>query len=251
MKQYIFITGLGRSGTSFLTRLLSGHPNVYAGHEYIGNREFWLLSWYLGKVYNTEYLKRVKTQIDQKFSETTFIDVNGRLQNCVPELMEIFQPKAVLHLVRDPRKVVRSLYIRRNDNNVHLIPKDKNEISRWLDEDKFYQVCWNWARTTEHLLNQGIPVLNFEKLIGDYDYCKANLLDVAGIQMDQQTWKARSIEKVNKTQPKWYRYLYSRLKGKPFVEDTLPEFSEWAPSQKIVFFEVCGPIMERVGYPVK
>jgi hypothetical protein len=249
MKKYIFITGLGRSGTSFLTRLLSGHPNVYAGHEYIGNREFWLLSWYLGSAYSKEYLQRAKVSIELNFNESTFIDVNGRLQNCVPELKHIFQTESVLHLVRDPRKVVRSLYMRRNDSNVHLVPKNQTELSRWMDEDKFYQVCWNWARTTEQLLDLGIPLLNFEKLIGDYKYCKVNLMDVAGIQIDEETWKARSAEKVNKTLPKWYRYLYSRAKGKTFVQDVLPDFEAWTPHQKNVFFDVCGPAMERAGYP--
>ncbi|HEX5003126.1 MAG TPA: sulfotransferase domain-containing protein [Bacteroidia bacterium] len=248
MKKYIFITGHGRSGTSFLTDLLSGHEDIYAGHEYIGNREFWLLSWYLGGDYNQEYLKRVMHHIESTITEKTFIDVNGRLQNCVPDLYTVFEPATVLHLVRDPRKVVRSLYIRRNDANVHLIPKARNEIGNWLDNDKFYQVCWNWARTTKQLYDLGIPLIHFEKIITDFDYCKQSVLDVAGIQMNKEQWLKISSQKVNRTMPRWYRYIYARLRGKTFVEDQLPEFKNWTNQQKSVFFEVCGPVMELVGY---
>jgi hypothetical protein len=248
MKKYIFITGLGRSGTSFLTSLLSGHQGIYSGHEYIGNREFWLLSWYLGAGYSEEYLKRTKAGIEKKFDHHTFIDVNGRLQNCVPQLKAVFDNPEVLHLVRDPRKVVRSLYIRRNDKNIHLIPKERQEISKWLDEDKFYQVCWNWARTTQQLLDMKLPLIQFEKLTGDFEYCKSKLLDVAGIRMDKTEWEKRSSIKVNRTYPKWYRLMYARLKGKTFVEDELPEYAEWSTEQKKVFLEVCGPVMELAGY---
>ena len=52
---YIFITGFGRSGTSFLSHLLSKCDGVNSFHEYIGNREFELLSWYLGKKYTIPY----------------------------------------------------------------------------------------------------------------------------------------------------------------------------------------------------
>ena len=58
--RYAFVTGMGRSGTKFLSSLLSIDNNAISNHEYIGNREYWLLSWYLGNIYQNVILKNAK-----------------------------------------------------------------------------------------------------------------------------------------------------------------------------------------------
>ena len=62
---YIFITGFGRSGTKFLSHLLSQCSEAKTFHEYVGNREFELLSWYIGKSYTKPYLENQKIKIEQ------------------------------------------------------------------------------------------------------------------------------------------------------------------------------------------
>ena len=175
--KYCFITGMGRSGTTFLGNLLRNVENIHARHEYIGNREYWLLSCYLpGDVYAIPYLDRCKKRMASFQSSSYFIDVNSYLQNSVPYLQEVFNPEIVFHLVKDPRTVVPSLYIRRSDNNIHLIPKEKDEVEKWLDGDKFVQICWNWASTTKLLVSQNTTLLQFEKLVNDFDYLCEKLL---------------------------------------------------------------------------
>ena len=58
--KYTFITGMGRSGTKFLSQLLQLDSNYMVKHEEIGNREFLLASWYIGQAYTTPYLKGEK-----------------------------------------------------------------------------------------------------------------------------------------------------------------------------------------------
>ena len=249
--EYAFITGMGRSGTKFLTSVLGSIPNVHAVHEHIGNREYWLLSWYLhGNVYATPYLQRKKQEIEKKFSNGLFIDVNGYLQNSVPEVSAIFKPKMVFHFVRDPREVVRSLYTRRNDREIHLIPKNTTEVEQWLDGDKFSQICWNWASTTEQLLNCNTELILFEKVKSDYTYFSEKILKPLNISLSEAEWeKARNV-KVNKTQPKWYRWIYAKLRNKKFVEDLLPPYSQWSDLQKQQFEKICGPVMIKCGYKI-
>ncbi len=249
--KYVFFTGMGRSGTKFLTSLLSQIPGVHSRHEYIGNREFWLLSWYLaGKDYTIPYLQREKKKIETDFKDGIFIDVNGYLQNSVPELHEVFNPAAVFHVVRNPMQVVRSYYTRRNDADVHLLPKDKVEIEHWLNGDKFYQVCWNWASTTKILLDQNTSLLIFEKLTTDFDYFKSKVCEPLGIQLSEEAWQQGVSTKVNKTRSQAYRWLYAKLKRKAFIENTLPEYDLWPEHYKKQFQQVCGPVMKRCGYEI-
>lgn len=147
--RYIFVTGMGRSGTTTFAKLLTAITSAEVRHEYIGNREFWLLSWYLsGEVYSKPFLQREKRKIDSMFSKPVFIDVNGYLQCSTTEIEKVFRNVRIFHLVRDGRDVVRSLYLRRSENRIHLIPKNREEISKWMDADRFCQICWNWNSTT-------------------------------------------------------------------------------------------------------
>ena len=79
--KYAFITGMGRSGTKFLSGLLALDKDVYSVHEFIGNREYWLVSWYLGDVYSSVILQNEKKRIDTKVEKNCFIDVNPAAVN--------------------------------------------------------------------------------------------------------------------------------------------------------------------------
>lgn len=246
---YIFITGFGRSGTKFLSHLLSHCSEASAYHEYVGNREFELLSWYLGKPYSKPYLENQKSKIEQAtHSANKFIDVNGAYRNCVDEVEEVFKPLKTFHLVRDPRDVVRSLFTRRDDAKVHFVPKNEADIKWWLTADKFSQICWNWNTETELLLEKNLDILHFEKILSDYNYFKSNLLNKIDLEMDLETWQNQVVVKKNKTKPKLYRYLYAKIKGKQFVEERLPKYDNWPENYKSIFMDICGKTMLKLGY---
>src|SRR5262245_13122344 len=129
--KYIFITGMGRSGTTFLASMLEGLDGIYAGHEMIGQREFWLLSWYLNDTtYTAQYLQRAKEKIESSVRQKVYIDVSPYLQYATDDLTKTFQPEKIIHLVRHPKEVIRSLYTRRNEKDIHLVPKEAAEIRR-------------------------------------------------------------------------------------------------------------------------
>lgn len=241
---------MGRSGTTFIANLLNNVEDISVEHEFIGNREFWLLSWYLGgNDYAQPFLERSKATIENQFNKKKlFIDVNGYLQNCVAELRIVFKPKVIFHLVRDGRDVVRSIYTRRSEKDIHLIPKSRNEIYQWVDMDKFAQICWNWRTTTEYLLESDTKMIKFEEIIGDYGYFKNNLLDTLDVNISESLWKNRINIKHNKTSSKLYRYLYAKIKGKEFIADRLPRYENWTDRQREIFHELCGSTMNKVGY---
>ena len=240
---------MGRSGTLWLANVLNHVQNVDALHEYIGNREFWLLSWYLPcNVYAMPYLQRAKKSIEKGFTKEFFIDVNGYLQNSVPELKKVFEQEMAFHLVRDGRAVIRSLYSRRSDNNIHLIPKNRGEVEQWIDGNKFSQICWNWASTTLKLISENIELIQFEKLTSDYGYFEEKLLRPFNFNFSRLLWKGLVSKKVNKTRSTIHRFFYAKIKMKDFVKDELPPYEKWTDSQKKTFKEICGEAMKRAGY---
>lgn len=249
--QYAFITGMGRSGTKLITRLLAGDSHIVVEHEYTGNRQFWLLSWYLSEAdYTIPFLEREKTKIESRFNSRLFIDVNGYLQNAVPALYKIFKPVHVFHLVRDPRKTIPSLYTRRIDTDTHLLPKQKTEIEKWLDGNKLYQICWNWNQTTSTLLEQQIQLIRFEDIVADYRSFHKSLLAPLQLEVNEEVWKKIKAEKVNRTRGPLYRWLYARWKGKPYVEESLPPFEQWPVHDRQMLLDVCGKTMQRCGYTI-
>lgn len=249
--KYIFVTGMGRSGTTFLSRLLSHIEGVYAGHEYIGDREYWLLSWYLeGQNYAKPYLERAKNDIEREINEKIFIDVNSYLHHSTQELQNVFDPLEVFHIVRHPKDVVRSLYTRRTDKNFHILPKDRPSIEQWMGGDKFSQICWNWAATTKQLEKNATKLIHFEKLVSDYTYFNENLLSPFGLALPRSSWDTLKSTRVKKTKSPAYRYLYAKIKGKPFVKTKLPEYNQWSRRQKDIFLELCGDAMQSIGYDI-
>ena len=246
---YLFITGLGRSGTTFLADLLNTVDNVSAGHERIGNREYWLLSWYLGSNYSVPFLNREKAKIEEKHSDSqTYIDVNSYLQNSTSQLKSVFGTENILHLVRNPKEVVRSIYTRRNDFDIHLLPKTEAEVSEWLAADRFYQVCKNWAIAVDQLLENNIPVIQFEKVTSDFAYLKDNLLSPYNIDLTQTQWSEAKSKKANKTPNKAYRFLYAKVKGKQFQADELGKINTWPLEYQQIFCDLCEHRSTKLGY---
>jgi hypothetical protein len=249
--KYIFITGLGRSGTSFITSLLSKIKGVYVGHENTGSREFRLLSWYLkDSVYAKEYLKRVKLKIESSINSEWYIDSDSYLQNATDELQQVFQPEAIFHLVRDPKDVIRSIYLWRNENEIHLVPKKDDEIQRWIQGDRFEQICWNWKNTVENLLNKNVPVIKLEELTGDYNYFNEKLLKPFSFDLKKPEWEQIKNVKVNRGRSLVFRYFYAKLKGKYYQPNALPEYSRWPENHKKIFAEYCSPAMKQLGYTI-
>ena len=246
---YAFVTGMGRSGTKFLAELLSMNPECRAHHEYIGSREFSLLSWYLAAgEYTIPYLKRARRRIEsQPEGAHVLIDVNSYLQNAVPALKEVFEEPPVIHLVRDPRKVIPSIYTRRHDRDVHRLPKQPDEIRWWLEADKFEQICWNWAEATRRLRKEADVTLRFEDVLKDFSYFAEHLAKPIGIEPDRRKWLEMKAKKVNRTRPDLLRYAWARLKGVPF-EKGIPRYEHWSKRMKDSYERICGDVAAELGY---
>ena len=245
--KYTFITGMGRSGTKFLGSFLGIDTNVYSAHEYMGNREYWLVSWYLGDKYSKVILKNAKSKIESEVKKEVFIDGNAYSADSTEALKDVFGGSNIFHLVRNPKKVVPSLMIRRDDKGIHKIPKTEQEIEAWTNMSKLEQVCVNWVQTTEDLLKSDAKILQFENLIKDYNYLLEKVLIPLDLNISEEQYNNHKSKKVNQTRGWLYRFLYAKYKGKQQISKTIT-FEDFDTKQREQFYAICGPTMEKLGY---
>ncbi len=244
--KYVFITGMGRSGTAFTANLLKQDPSIFVAHEFIGHREYHLLSWYLGRIYSVPFLKKVKEKIKQTSNKRYFVDVNGYLSDSSDSLKEVFEGAMVYHLVRNPRDVVRSLLIRRDDSRIHKLPKAESEINEWLCMSKLEQICINWVQTTEDLLNSNAEVLKFEELISSFEYLESKILSPLQINISKDQYELVKSKKTNKTRSIFYRFLYAKLKGKTF--NPVSSSYQLSEHEQATLLKICGSTMKKLDY---
>lgn len=245
--KYAFVTGMGRSGTKFLSGLLALDKSIHSYHEYFGNREYWLLSWYLGDIYSNGFLKHQLRRDEHKFDKELFIDVNSYLANSIESLNVVFDEPQVFHLVRHPKKVIPSIMTRRDDGRMHQVPKTDLEIKKWINMSKLEQVCTNWVQTTEKLLSTNTTLLKFENLTTDYTYVNNQLLEPLKIDIPKDVYEKFKTKKINKTRGKIYRYLYAKYKSKNFVSDNF-SFDDLSKEEKAAFYAICGSTMAKLNY---
>ena len=136
-------------------------------------------------------------------------------------MRSVFEAEEIFHLVRNPKKVISSIYTRRNDWDIHLVPKSKTEYSRWLEEDRFFQVCWNWQSTISELWNKRVKVLRIEDILSDYDYLSKTILEPFGFDFSENLWKELKVKKKKQNTRQVLSIAYSKIKSFSFKRTSL------------------------------
>ncbi|WP_262691441.1 sulfotransferase family protein [Kordiimonas aestuarii] len=175
--QPLFIVGCGRSGTQALGRLFDSYGNVTMHHEYMVHHvqplgvEYWH-----GRVGRDEVMASLRSLYGAaiSFSETpVWGDCSNKLSWFVDILAGAFPEARFIHLVRDGRKAVSSLYHKLgheclDDRSVNALrayleadgPKPPPEKKYWWpmarrsDEiyqdyqsfDHFSRIAYHWAQ---------------------------------------------------------------------------------------------------------
>ena len=239
-KNVFFILSIGRSGTKFLSSLLNKAPNALVVHEpfieSIPHQDVFndprKAEEYIQKFRKKEIYLRVRN-----YDIETYGEVNSFLRRHCQALKHGLPKATLIHLVRDGRAVVRSMYSRNT-----MLPNDYNtkrirprEDDPWKDEwhkmSRFEKLCWYWAVENKYLRECIGKTVQFEKLVTDYDYFKKNLLKPLKLDIPEEMWKSE----VNK--PKNVTTTYK-----------LPHWKEWDQKKKEAFERICGDEMKKCGY---
>jgi|OM-RGC.v1.010073373 hypothetical protein len=226
-----FVTGMGRSGTKWLARLLAGTPSdVRVMHEPLG---YALDVKWMGRVYRNPALGSEWAWFRRRKMGTA--QTGGRLWGEVSswtryaahDLRVEFPGVPIAALVRDGRFVVRSMLARGTySKNIPPVP-----TPAWA-ETPFLKCAWYWADTYRLLVSWQVPVYRLEDLNDSY----------ASVEV--------LCEKLGVEPPPWKRWAEMRHKPANETKALLGKRLDWSPEEVEAFRRAAGDMQRKFGYPL-
>lgn len=182
--QMIFCTGMGRSGTHFLSRLIGLDKRVASYHlDEIGNpiadSFYQFAKWYNIDIDLSPLLKSRKYLASEATKkDKIYFESNPYLNLHVGDLLQ-YLPAKILVLYRDPKKVVESHYNKgwykegyTSNDMTHKVPgfdysyekanhffgrfqpNEPNSLKEWEQCTQIGKIAWMWAAVYTHILKE-------------------------------------------------------------------------------------------------
>jgi len=238
-KKLFFILSMGRSGTKWLVDILNAAPRASVVHEPFieaGPHQEAFTDPLRAEEYISGFRKKEIWLRINKLDIDVYGEVNSFLRRHCDVLKKAFPNAIFIHVVRDGRDVVRSMYSRETmmpgayDTN-RIYPREGDPWrDEWSNMSRFEKLCWYWMIENKYLRECVGNTVQFEKIITDYEYFDRKLLKPLNMRILKKFWE----EKINK--PKNVTNHYK-----------LPHWREWN-EKKDVFNMICGKEMEKNGY---
>ena len=248
MKPTKWVTGVGRSGTTWLSAVLRSVPGP--GHFYhepcvtidkeartFDKDDSWV--WWVNT--REPQIEKFIANRPKHWADSPYYgECNSMIRYHTAALRRRYPDAPVLHLHRDGRDVVRSMYARRiytpgaGINNALRPTGDM----QWADEwdkplfGRFGKLCWFWASGAMVADDHATGRIRFDRMVTDYEYF-SRAIDPLGIPVSYEYWEARQ------------RHTKTRNATK---SQTLPHWRDWSPGMEGTFWMICGEAMGRLGY---
>jgi hypothetical protein len=245
-----FILSAGRTGTVFLTRSLSSHfDEVCCVHEPPGSRALIMG----GNARNllgpgTGILaRRFRRGLERRLAPlpagTRYIEINPMMVSLTDILADSGIPFRVLHLTREPRSWVRSMRkfkasgFRRHiiDNTPFASAFPVPRPPGFYRASQVEKAMWRWRYSNERILEliphcRSYQCLRYEDLFDDDETVRLKtmreILAAVGLESDDLSW-FETEQRINPAPPGEMTET---------IDDALLD-------------EICGPLMDRFGYP--
>lgn len=217
-----FIQALGRSGSMWLAHILDKTEAQVLHEPYPEDIRAYPEAYHSPKKAQ-KYIENVRSDfIDEK--KEVYGEVNSYLRRHTKALKKQYPDAKFLHLVRDGRYVVRSMFSRgafgaKNGGTFGIFPLEESE---WYQMNQFERCCWYWKTENEYLRENIDKFVRLKHLTSDWEYFKTNILDFLDLELPKEIWEAEKGQKRNKSK----RHL---LKS--------PE--KWSQSRKDTFNRIC------------
>lgn len=222
------VTGLERSGTTWLSHVLNEDESITVEHEprLIKVLDSRVQAMAANGILDAEHHVRARYAYWQRHSQngTEMAEVSHYPRYFAATVREVHQIP-VAAIVRDGRLVVRSIYNHRYYQRAEL-PRVKPEA----DLAPFAACCWYWNHGYEALRAQDIPTWRLEDLNASFDAFASLCLHLgADVSEDQ-----------------WQRWAGKRVNDRPWATEPL----DWTPEQNEAFVQHAGRMQAFHGYPL-
>lgn len=236
-----FVLAIGRSGTTMLANLLDKADDAYVVHEPV-DADFQAHQRAFhdpgdAKRYIEGFRAKEMCLRASRRDVAIYGEVNSVLRRHCDALRSAFPDATLIHLVRDGRDVVRSMF-----SNQTMTPGDVNTAEirprgddpwrdRWGEMSRFERLCWYWMVENRFLRKRLDRRVRLEDLVDSYDVFRDGLLEETGVQIPRDVW----VEAVDR--PK-----------NVTSDHTLPHWTEWSDDRREAFREICGDELDTYGY---
>lgn len=238
-----FVFGTGRSGSEAISENLNMHPDIVAYHEDI--KQFIRLSTELAhsKRSFTEVKEEIKNIFKNKIVENdkkAIIHSDQRFWNLIPILKDLFPDAKFIHLIRDGRKTIRSMFAKNwfseQDFEINKQQWAEYRLNGFLtgavSEEKWYKewtaferCCWYWQH-----LNRVI----YESLKDDKNFYLIKLEE-----MDDKMPEIFNFLELEKISLEFKRFNSVSKKNK------IRYNFEWDINKENAFLEIAGEIQRK------
>lgn len=226
------VTGMERSGTTWLSKLLDQDPDVNVQHEPQHTRA-WdarvLPAVHAGTHDIPYYVKaRWNYWLSVPYGKLDRGEVNAMVRYAAAEIRSVWAVP-VAAVVRDGRRTVRSLYKKRHFQRPDLpgIPPPAQHA-----QDPFACCCWYWADAYERLASDDIPTYRLKDLNTSYSTF-TKLCEYLGVDIPRKAWKQRA----------------GRPENRSIIEvGAAWKHDQWTPAMQATFDSIAGKMQAHHHY---
>lgn len=237
-RRLFLVTSTGRTGTTWLATLLNRIDDCHVVHEPLPVEQCAHVQALQEPDSARDYvagfrLREIAWRLQNDFCGT-YGEVNGALRRHIKPLREILPHARIIHLVRNPRDVLRSML-----NRAALTASDKVycklehpaniERAEWLGMDQFAKLCWLWSADNAYLRMHADGRAYFEDITRDFGSFLEQILEPLGLQCAEAIWTE-----------------HLRL-GRNATVKRDDQHHAWTQQQEIVFGRLVAP--ELAHYP--
>lgn len=226
-KKLVFIVGVGRSGTTLLSKLLA-NDDMIVRHEPTemvrGDRKAYV-HMFQNRIVDSNYFENERKKfINQQLEKKNgYIEINGYLRLHIFVLKQMFPNAIFIQIVRDPKAVIRSMMSKKKS----ILPSLQRSCKKVL-----FQMCCNiWADENERIRLLADRFIRLEDILTDFDVYKKVLLKPLGIKQSKKEWEKIVSQKVN-----------------PTKKFTFHEYNMWSKKNKRYFKLICEEEAACYGY---
>lgn len=191
-----------------------------------------------------------------KMPGSIYAEANLGYYGLLDIIPDVFKYHKEIYVIRDGRDWVRShlnwgeLYGNRGTRKIfghqwptaRDVPGDDSYAQKWDDLTQFEKLCWAWAKLNEYALGTmdktpHVRLFRFEEIFSGEDRYA---------HLDELVRFATALPGID---PKNIRPVDGWLERKSHQSlDGFPAWEQWTTAQKQHFEQVCGPLMQKLGY---